>query len=209
MHTDKPDDSAQIDFYFDFISPFGYFASLRIDELAGRHGATVTWRPMLLGISVLKIMGSKPLMEIPLKSDYIRTEAARYCRRHHVTLGRPIDAPPMNPLPVARVFNWIAQHSQENAQAFARSALRSYWESGRPLDQPEEILNAGRSALLPESILHEALNDPRAGASLRQSVDAAVARGVFGSPFLIIDGEPFFGVDKLELADAWLSSGGW
>ncbi|WP_020656046.1 2-hydroxychromene-2-carboxylate isomerase [Massilia niastensis] len=198
-----------IDFYFDFISPFGYFASLRIDELARRHGATLTWRPILLGVSVMKVMGSKPLMEIPLKADYIRTEAARYCRRHGVTLGRSLDAAPMNPLPAARVFNWIAQTSQEEAQAFARSVLRAYWESNRRLDDPEELIAAGHAAQLPESRVRDALENPDASASLRTSVDTAIAKGVFGSPFIVVDGEPFFGVDKLELVDQWLACGGW
>lgn len=198
-----------IDFYFDFISPFGYFASLRIGELARRHDATLAWHPMLLGVSVLKVMGSKPIMEIPLKSDYIRTEAARYCRRHGVPLGRSLDAAPMNPLPAARVFNWLAQSSQEQAQAFARSALCAYWEGNRALDQPDELLAAGRAAGLPAALVQAALEDPGTSASLRASVEAAVARGVFGSPFILVDGEPFFGVDKLELVDAWLASGGW
>jgi 2-hydroxychromene-2-carboxylate isomerase len=198
-----------IDFYFDFISPFGYFASLRIDDLARRHGATLTWRPILLGVSVLKVMGSKPLMEIPLKSDYIRAEAARYCRKHGVKLGRSLDAAPMNPLPAARVFNWLALRSQDDAQAFARSALRTYWELNRSLDEPEELAAAARAAQLPDSLVQEALEDPGASASLRASVDAAIAKGVFGSPFIMVDGEPFFGVDKLELVDEWLVRGGW
>jgi 2-hydroxychromene-2-carboxylate isomerase len=198
-----------IDFYFDFISPFGYFASLRIDELARRHGATLAWRPILLGVSVMKVMGSKPLMEIPLKADYIRAEAARYCRRHGITLGRSIDAAPMNPLPAARVFNWLAQSSQEQAQAFARSALRAYWEGNHQLDDREEILAAGRAAQLPESLVRDALDNPETSASLRASVNEAIAKGVFGSPFIVVDSEPFFGVDKLELVDQWLACGGW
>jgi 2-hydroxychromene-2-carboxylate isomerase len=115
----------------------------------------------------------------------------------------------MNPLPAARVFNWLAQASQEQAQAFARSALRAYWESNRQLDQPEELVAAGRAAQLPEPVVRDALEAPGASASLRASVEEAVAKGVFGSPFIIVDGEPFFGVDKLELVDEWMTRGGW
>lgn len=66
-----------------------------------------------------------------------------------------------------------------------------------------------RSAGLVASVADEALADPRAAALLRGEVDAAVARGVFGSPFVIADGEPFFGVDNLELLEEWLARGGW
>ena len=69
-------------FYFDFISPFGYFASLRIDALAAKHGRQDEWRSMLLGVSVLEVMGMKPLMETPLKGDDLRREFARDERRH-------------------------------------------------------------------------------------------------------------------------------
>jgi 2-hydroxychromene-2-carboxylate isomerase len=84
-----------IDFYFDFISPFGYFASLRIETLAAKHGRQVQWHAMLLGVSVLKVMGLKPLLDTPLKGDYIRRDAKRYMRRHGLQLQRDLDAPVM------------------------------------------------------------------------------------------------------------------
>ena len=76
------DDKPPIEFWFDFISPFGWFASLRIDDLAAKHGRTVEWRSMLLGVSVMKVMGLKPLLDTPMKGDYVRRDAARYARRH-------------------------------------------------------------------------------------------------------------------------------
>ena len=69
-------------FHFDFISPFGYFASLRIEELAARHGRTVEWHPMLLGVSVMKAMGLKPLLDTPLKGPYTERDVLRYARLH-------------------------------------------------------------------------------------------------------------------------------
>ena len=96
-----PDDAAApVAFYFDFISPFGYFANLRIDDLAARHGRTTDWSSMLVGISVLKVMGLKPIPQTPLKGDYARRDAERYCRRHGIALGRSLGGqPPANPLP--------------------------------------------------------------------------------------------------------------
>lgn len=52
-----------IDFYFDFISPYAYFASTQIEAIALRHGYTVAWRPFRLGVTVTKVMGLKPLLE--------------------------------------------------------------------------------------------------------------------------------------------------
>lgn len=69
---------------------------------------------------------------------------------------------------------------------------------------------AGRHAMRPAlSRIERTLADSEASALLRAEVDAAIACGVFGSPFVIVDGAPFFGVDKLELLDEWLARGGW
>jgi len=66
-----------IEFYFDFVSSFGYFASLRVDDFAARHGRSVDWYAIRLGVSVVKIMGLKPLLETPLKGAYLVREAGR------------------------------------------------------------------------------------------------------------------------------------
>jgi 2-hydroxychromene-2-carboxylate isomerase len=76
-----------LNFYFDFISPYGWFASRRVEEIAARHGRTVEWHAMLLGVSVLKVMGLKPLLDTPLKGDYARRDVRRYARKHGLALG--------------------------------------------------------------------------------------------------------------------------
>ncbi len=200
-----------ITFWFDFISPFGYLASLRIDALAARHGRTVEWRPLLLGITVLKVMGLKAIPQTPLKGDYARRQIARYLRRHNITLQRDPGAPPMNPLPAGRLFAWLRAHepTHTHAKPFAQAALHAHWALGKDLDQAHELRAAGAQAGVPESIINAGLNDPQAAHLLRAEVDAAITSGAFGSPFFIVDGEPFFGVDSMELLDEWLSCGGW
>lgn len=198
-----------IDFWFDFISPYGYLASLRIDEIGARHGREVRWHPLLLGVTVLKVMGLKPLFQTPLKQDYSRREIGCHLRRHPAPLTRPLDAPPMNPLPGGRVFAWLLRHAPEQAKPFARQALRDYWDRGIGVDRPETLAAAAAAAGVEASLVERALADAQVSALLRAEVDAAVARGAFGSPFFIVDSEPFFGVDKLELIDEWLACGGW
>jgi 2-hydroxychromene-2-carboxylate isomerase len=84
----EPMHHAPIDFYFDFISPYGYFASLQIEQLAAKHGRSLRWHSMLLGVSVLKVMGLKPLLETPLKGDYVRRDMPRQARRLGLALAR-------------------------------------------------------------------------------------------------------------------------
>lgn len=196
-------------FWFDFISPFGYLASLRIDGLAARHGRSVAWHPLLVGVTVLKVMGLPPVPATPLKGPYAMRQIARYLRRHGITLARDPAAPPMNPLPAGRLFAWLRVHDPDHAKAFAQAALHAHWAEGRMLDRPDELAAAAARGGIDAAVVQAGLADPAAAALLRAEVDAAIAAGAFGSPFVIVDGEPFFGVDSFELLDEWLSRGGW
>ena len=112
---------APIDFYFDFLSSYGYAASLRIEAIAGRHGREVRWHIMLLGVAVMKVMGLKPLLETPLKGDYVRRDFARYERRHGLELARTLSDPMMDPRPAARAFCWVKRHHAGREGAFAHA----------------------------------------------------------------------------------------
>jgi 2-hydroxychromene-2-carboxylate isomerase len=139
---------AALDFYFDFISGYGYFASLRIEAIAARHGRAVNWHSMLLGVSVMKVMGLKPLLDTPLKGDYVLRDAARYMRRHGLTLVRRISDPMMDPRPAARAFYWVKRHHPGFEAAFARAVYDRYWRLGKDLSDPAEI--AAAAASLPD-----------------------------------------------------------
>ena len=198
-----------IDFYFDFLSAYGYFASLRIEALAARHGRTVRWHSMLLGVSVMKVMGLKPLLETPLKGDYVLRDAARYMRQHGLVLKRQVSDPMMDPRPAARAFYWVRRHHPGRESAFAQAVFDRYWRLGHDLADPAQIAALAPALGLDAESLRQGLDSEEARTDLREAVDGALARGVFGSPFLLIDGEPFWGSDRLEMAEAWLSRGGW
>jgi 2-hydroxychromene-2-carboxylate isomerase len=203
-------DPAPIDFYFDFISPFGYFASLRIDTLAAAHGRTVEWRSMLVGVTVLKVMGLKPLMEIPLRGAYLKHDAARYMRRHGIVLKRPIERPPSNPLIAGRAFHWLRAHAPDRARSAAAALFAAYWVEDIPLDSAERVAEiAGLGVDADRRALLDGLASGEGADLLRHEVDASIARGIFGSPSFLVDGELFFGVEKLDLLTEWLAVGGW
>jgi len=197
-----------IDFWFDFISPFGYLASLQIDDLAARHGRKVEWRPLLVGVTVLKVMGLPPVPETPLKGAYANRQLARHARRHGVTLGRNPAAPPMNPLPAGRLFAWLRVHAPEYAKGVARGIFDAYWVHGKAMDDPAELKIVAMQAGVSPAVVAAGLADPAAAGLLRAEVDAAIAAGAFGSPFFIVDSEPFFGFDNLGAIDDWLACGG-
>jgi 2-hydroxychromene-2-carboxylate isomerase len=200
---------APIDFYFDFISGYGYLASLRIEAIAARHGRRVDWHIMLLGVAVMKTMGLKPLLETPLKSDYVLRDFARYQRRHGLTLARQLTDPVMDPRPAARAFCWVKRHHPGREGEFAHALFDAYWRVGLDLSMIDELAALALPLGLDGPALRDGILGDESRNDLRASVAASLDRGVFGSPFLIVDGEPFWGSDRLEQLDEWLQRGGW
>lgn len=199
--------SDPIDFYFDFISPYGYLASTKVEEIAARHGREVTWRPFLMGVPIIKIMGLKPLMETPLKSDYTLIDIFRLATWLQAPLSSP-NPKATNSRAAARAFYWIHDQSPEIAVRFAKAVYERMWVDGQDISDPAVVVAEAAKLGLPGDDLIAALGSEQLKARLEAEVTAAVARGVFGSPFIIADGEPFWGVDRLPLLNAWLSPPG-
>ena len=201
--------AAPLDFYFDFISPFGYFASLRIEALAAKYGRKVEWHAMLLGVSVMKVMGLKPLLETPLKGPYSVRDAGRYARLHGLKLERRFDSPQMDPRACAQAFYWCKAHRPGEEARLAAALLHAYWAKGLELASPDAVADVAAAEGFDRAALRAAIGSDESRALLRKAVERSLERGIFGSPTLIIDGEPFWGVQSLELAERWLATGGW
>jgi len=196
-----------IDFYFDFSSPYGYLAAGQIDELAARHGRGVAWRPILLG-AVFTTTGSQPLMNIPLKGDYARRDLAREARLLDLPFQFPKPFPFMS-VAACRAFYWTHDRDPAKAVALAKALYQEAFAAGRPIDSAESVVRVAESEGLALEGLTPALADSAVKQRLREEVDKAIAKGVFGSPFIVVDGEPFWGHDRLPQVNQWLERGGW
>ncbi len=196
-----------IDFYFDFSSPYGYLASTRIDGIGAKHGRGVVWRPVLLG-AMFKISGGQPLPAIPLKGSYATHDMARMARLMKVPFRLPSKFPVAATAP-SRAFYWVNDRDEALGKALAHALFHAYFAEDRDISNPDVTGNiAAKLGVGKEELLH-ALEEPAVKERLRNEVDAAIERGVFGSPYVVIDGEPFWGVDRLDQADKWLETGGW
>ena len=196
-----------IAFYFDFSSPYGYLAALRIDELAAKHGRAVAWKPMLLGVS-FKATGSEPLMNIPLKGDYSRRDLARTARLQGVPFAIPEPFPFMS-VAACRAFYWLDDRDPAKARALAKALYRAAFAEGRVISDAQGVTAVARALGIDGDVLAAALKDPAIKQRLRDEVDDTVAKKIFGSPYFVVDGEPFWGNDRLDQIDRWLETGGW
>jgi 2-hydroxychromene-2-carboxylate isomerase len=196
-----------IDFYFDFSSPYGYLGSERIEEVAARHGRNVLWHPILLGV-VFKVTGGAPLTEIPVKGEYSKRDFARSAR----FLGVPFRLPSRFPIATqqaARAFLWLDDQDPVLAKNFAHAVFRAYFAEDIDISDMSNLLGVAESMGVERRALQAAVSDSALKDRLRARNDAAMARGVFGSPFFFVDGEPFWGVDRLPHLERWLESGGF
>lgn len=196
-----------IDFYFDFSSPYGYLAAQVIDDVASRHGRTVVWRPMLLG-AVFKVSGQQPLLNIPMKGDYAKHDLMRTARMMGVPFTMPQQFPFMS-VSACRAYYWLVDSDPEKARALALALFDRAFGKGAPIAQARDVVSVAADMGLDADAVDNALKNTAVKERLRTEVDAAIERGVFGSPFFIIDGEPFWGVDHLPQVERWLETGGW
>jgi 2-hydroxychromene-2-carboxylate isomerase len=200
--------SKALDFFFDFSSPYGYLASQLIEALAARHGRTVRWHPILLGV-IFKETGGAPLTQIPLKGDYSRRDMARSARFH----GLPeLRMPPRFPIPSqapARIALWLAAHDPAKSVAAIHALYRAYFGQGRDISDPEVAADVAAGIGADRAAARAAVDDPAVKDALKDEVAQAIAAGVFGSPFVIVDGEPFWGLDRIEQVERWLATGGF
>ena len=191
-----------IDFYFDFSSPYGYFASTKIDGLAEKHGRAVVWRPMLLG-AVFKITGQQPLSTVPLKNSYMAHDLTRTAKLLAVPYKLPTKFPAGMQAP-SRAFYWLGDKDRELAKKLAQALFHAYFAEDRDISNPEVTGNVAAKLGVDKAELLHALGEPAVKERLRTEVDAAIARGEFGSPYIVVDGEPFWGSDRLDQVEQWL-----
>lgn len=196
-----------IDFYFDFSSPYGYFAATKIDEIAARHGREVAWRPILLGV-IFKVTAQQPLPTIPVKGDYAKRDFERTARLFGVPFRVPSKFPIAGQAP-SRAFYWLAERDPALARRLALALYDAYFAHDRDISAPDITADVAAKLGIAKDELTGALNDAGVKDRLRREVDAAIGRGVFGSPYIVIDGEPFWGSDRLDQVERWLSTGGW
>jgi 2-hydroxychromene-2-carboxylate isomerase len=196
-----------IEFYFDFSSPYGYLASERIDALGERHGRAVDWKPFLLG-AVFKVAGTAPLVNYPLKGDYSRHDFMRSARLHKVPFAMP-EKFPTGSIAAVRGHFVAAELDPGRQRAYDHAIYRGYFIDGRDISDPAVVADLARSVGLDRAAFLAGIERPDIKDRVRQETETAIARGVFGAPFIFVDGEPFWGSDRFDMVEHWLTSGGW
>jgi 2-hydroxychromene-2-carboxylate isomerase len=198
--------SGPLEFYFDFSSPYSYIASEWIEALAARHARTVRWHAVLLGVTFQAAELKSPVA-YPIKREYSLRDFERSAR----FAGVPLKIPSKFPIPTqnaARVFWGLhASESPQRAAAWARHGLRAFFARGVDLSDAAELKRLAVEFGLDGEAAEAVWNDPQWKQRLKAENEAAIGAGVFGAPFFLIDGEPFWGNDRRPQIERWLASG--
>ncbi|MEQ8641376.1 MAG: 2-hydroxychromene-2-carboxylate isomerase [Alphaproteobacteria bacterium] len=197
-----------VDFYFDFSSPYAYLAAMKMDDIAMWHGREVTWRPILLG-PIMERTGAGTVFDKPLKGIYLKRDVARTARLFGLPEVRYPEPFPFAALAACRAFYWLEAKDPNMAVSLAQRLFREAYGEGRPIASGEDVAKVAERMYVDSHELLAAIETPAIKARLKAEVDKALQAGVVGVPFVIAEGEPFWGADKLEQISRWLDTGGW
>ena len=189
-----------VEFWFDYGSPTAYLAHRRLKDLAGRVGAAIDLRPMLLG-AVFQVTGNRTPMEIKAKAAWMDWDMKNFAERH----GIPFEMNPyfiINTLPLMR--GALVAERRGELERYSDAMFDAIWRDGRDMGDPEVIgatltEHGFDAAAYFAGVQEEAIKD-----ELKRRVEQAVARGVFGAPTFFVGDKMWFGQDRLDWVEAEL-----
>jgi len=193
-----------LDYYFWLNSDWAYLGAARLEQIAARHHAQVRYKPVDL-LDVYARTGGIPLPRRSLQRQAYRKQELR---RWMARLGMHIHITPKYMCPdasLASCFTIAADHLQLPVAALHREILAAQWCHEQDISDASVLLRISARLGLPGPELLARAGDPAVRGRYRQYTDEAVAAGVFGSPSYVLDGEIFWGQDRLEFLEAALA----
>jgi 2-hydroxychromene-2-carboxylate isomerase len=185
-----------VEFFFDVGSPTTYLAWTQLPAICAQAGATLVYRPTLLG-GVFQATGNASPAAVAAKGRYMNDDMARFARRYGVPLATNPHFP-INTLTLMRGAAGVQLRMPARFDDYLRGVFHAMWVEPLNLNDPAVAAKAlHRAGFDPAEVL--ALTaDAEVKATLRATTEEAVARGVFGAPTMFVDGTMFFGQDRLD-----------
>ncbi len=202
MTTTEP---VTLEFFFDCSSPWTYLAFHQIEDLAAEAGATLIWKPILVGgvfNAVNPSVYEQRAKPVPAKARYYGKDLRDWIRHVGITIGQP----PVFPVNSVKAMRGAFLALDAGCLApYARAVFEAYWRDLRDISQEEVLADIVRAVgLEPEDFLAR-IAAPEIKQRLRETTDELVTRGGFGSPTLFVDRDDmYFGNDRLVLVRAAL-----
>lgn len=190
-----------IDYYFSPVSPWTYLGHARLRDIARRHGASIAPKPVDYG-RVFPVSGGLPLKQrAPQRQAYRMIEL----RRWRDFLGVPIQLEPKffptSPDLAAKTIIAAAGAGAEKQLDLSHAFMRACWEQDRDISDAATLIDVASAAGLDGAALVKAAAEAAAQAEYDRLTQEAVDRQIFGAPTYVVEGEPFWGQDRLDFVD--------
>jgi len=195
--------SKTLEFYFDFGSPTTYLAHKRLQQLTAQYDLSVDYIPVLLG-GIFKATGNTTPAALPAKGMYMMgADLPRFARRYGVPL-KPNPFFPINTLNLMRAA--IAAQRLGCFDSYVDAVFDAVWVAGLNMGEADVVGQVLAENGLDAEALLPLSQDPEVKAQLISNTEAAVERGAFGAPTMFMDGEMFFGQDRLDFVEEALQA---
>ena len=192
----------QIDFYFDFLSPYAYLARHRLTELAAEHGATIVYKPIDLGRAKLAIGNNGPAnRNMPVKLSYLTTDLKRWAAIYGVPFGG-IKNHNSERLNIGTFF----ARTDEEVAAYIKQTYDLLWGIGAAPDDEAVIRQVARTMNWNEEKFLVFTCSAEGKAAYERSTEQAISKGIFGVPTMMLEDQMWWGNDRIFMLEQVLKS---
>ncbi|WP_296206793.1 2-hydroxychromene-2-carboxylate isomerase [Psychrobacter sp. UBA3480] len=187
----------QVEFFFDVGSPASYLAWTQLASIAQRHNAEVVWRPMLLG-AVFQAVGNTSPAAVPAKGAYMLKDLKRFSAIYDV----PFRFNPFFPVNTMQLMRGVTAYlGTSKFESYLSAIFNALWAEKLNMESPEVVAEVLSKVGIEATDFMACISEPEVKARLKSSTEEAVARGVFGAPSFFVNGEMFFGQDRLSFVE--------
>lgn len=194
-----------IDFYFDLTSPYSYVAAEQIEDIAAAGNRVVNYKPTLLGF-VFKSTGNSAPMMNPAKGKYSAKDFARTARFHGLEINWPKKFP-INATTGSRVILQVINQRPEKTGELVRALYKAYFVTGQDITEEAVVAEVASSIGLDGAALVAGTQDESIKEQMKNAVQESIDAGMFGAPYFVVDGEAFWGQDRMEQLRRWVVEG--
>ncbi|PKH82064.1 2-hydroxychromene-2-carboxylate isomerase [Psychrobacter sp. 4Bb] len=189
--------SKQVEFFFDVGSPASYLAWTQLASIVQRHNAEIVWRPMLLG-AVFQAVGNTSPAAVPAKGAYMLKDLKRFSAIYDV----PFCFNPFFPVNTMQLMRGVTAYlGTSKFESYLSAIFNALWAEKLNMESPEVVAEVLSKVGIEATDFKVRISEPEVKARLKSSTEEAVARGVFGAPSFFVNGEMFFGQDRLSFVE--------
>jgi len=198
--------NASVDYFFSMVSPWAYIGHDALHDMAARHGAELVYRPVAL-MEVFERTDTPTLPNRhPTRKDYRMVELQRWREKRGLSYHLQ---PAHWPFPAATADRMVIAATQAGSDpaGFMRAVFAAIWEQNDDVTPDDALVRLADGAGLDGAALLEAAGSSVVETAYAANTDALVALGGFGSPVYVLNGELFWGQDRIDLLEDAIASG--